>query len=256
MPRLACAFCPNLASKSGEHIFDDWLNRINGKRIRNTYEFVETGRGDIETRRYKAKSINITRPVVCERCNNGWMSEITNDAKKTLEGCIRYHRAVTLLPLGVLTISAFTFLKACVLDQSLDSKPFFLPSVRAKFRDTCITPDGVQIWMACYRNPDRTSGHTWHHTIKLHSGRFSGFDIFVFTYMIGYVTLQLTAFRWTKQARFKEAAPCLVPADFWNKATVPIWPYQSPVLWPPEQYLDSRALELFRDRFSRLRTLK
>jgi len=33
-----CAFCPSLATtKRGEHIFDDWLNRIDGKAIIDRY---------------------------------------------------------------------------------------------------------------------------------------------------------------------------------------------------------------------------
>jgi hypothetical protein len=37
-----CVFCPSIrTNKLGEHVFDDWLNRLDGKVIRDKYEFTQ-----------------------------------------------------------------------------------------------------------------------------------------------------------------------------------------------------------------------
>lgn len=257
MARLACAFCPDLASDSPEHIFDDWLNRIQGRRIQKTYEFVETGKGGIETRRYQTTKINAKRPVVCARCNNGWMSDLTNHTKQTLEHAIRYAAPVTFIELGILTIAAFTFMKAVVLDHSrVGGKPTFLPSVRSRFRTDLVIPTGTQIWIAPFRGTDPSSGHTWHRTKLLRSGEFAGFNIYVFTYMVGYVALQMTFPAWTKPSRFRGNPPVLTQDHAWDGTALPVWPYSGPVTWPQRHYLGDAELEKFRDRFNRLSGLR
>jgi hypothetical protein len=146
-----CAFCPHQATKKGEHIFDDWLNRDEaGHHIRRGYLMKSEGREDSDSLEYRSRSINITRPVVCGTCNNGWMSDLTNHAKAITEGLIRHARPTSILPLGIATIAAYTFLKAVVVDYAITldgHKPFFQPAVRHRFKETIAIPDGTQIWI-------------------------------------------------------------------------------------------------------------
>src|SRR5438093_1005112 len=107
-----CVFCPSLATEHrGEHIFDDWLNRENGRIIKDTYTFTEHGEDDRIVRTFKSSLIAQTMPVVCDTCNSTWMSDLTNKLKQTCEGIIRHERLTTLLPLGIATLAAFAFMK-------------------------------------------------------------------------------------------------------------------------------------------------
>src|SRR6187401_1511112 len=98
-----CIFClTNKVSKRGEHIWDDWLNRIDGRTIRRKYLFKheEPTSGEV-IHEYLRTSVDLKWPVVCAECNNGWMSDITNDSKRSLEAIIRLDRHITLLSSGI-----------------------------------------------------------------------------------------------------------------------------------------------------------
>src|SRR4051794_25024322 len=128
-----CAFCPNPATtKRGEHVFDNWLNRKDGRHIEQDYTVIETGPNGQLLRTFGSRSINVTKSVVCDQCNHGWMSDVTNATKTTAEGFIRHRRPATLLPIGLATIASFAFMKAAVVD--FDSKSgFFSPQLRTQF---------------------------------------------------------------------------------------------------------------------------
>src|SRR5688500_1418156 len=108
MAKRSCIFCTRPATnKRGEHIIDDWVNRIDGKPISERFTFRQYGADGQLVRSYRTTSINTTASVVCETCNQGWMSDLTNHTKATAEGFIRYERPATLLPLGIVTLAAF-----------------------------------------------------------------------------------------------------------------------------------------------------
>lgn len=71
-----CAFCPTVATLTGEHLFSDWTNRLYPSKRYAIHQRGETG--DI-IRTWKATSIDIKAKVVCNHCNNGWMSDLENN---------------------------------------------------------------------------------------------------------------------------------------------------------------------------------
>jgi len=103
-----CAFCPVTANKlSREHIWDDWLNEVlprAGYRVKHrlspTAPFKE----------YKAKILKEKLAVVCETCNHGWMSELTNEVKKSCSSPILHGTPVLFSPAETTTLAAFGFI--------------------------------------------------------------------------------------------------------------------------------------------------
>ncbi len=253
-----CAFCPSPATKKGEHIFDNWLNKDeDGSRISRDYHMTSEGRSTVDALSYRSRSINITRPVVCGPCNNGWMSDITNFAKDVAEGAIRYAQPTSLSAEGIATLAAYAFLKAAVVDYAITldgHRPFFQPKSRVMFRDELAIPNGTQIWLAHHgSNRDLQSGHAWSTTLQLYSGIVKGFDFYLFTYFVGHLVLQLTCPRWRKNAaRRPKELPVLIEAKVWRHFTVPIWPDVQQAEWPPHHQLDSHTLQKLRDRFRNL----
>lgn len=82
-----CIFCPNPRTrKSGEHVWDDWLNREHGKDICKPSTVFVFGEDGAKIRECKATGLNETKPVVYDDCNNTWMSDITSFAKDEIEG--------------------------------------------------------------------------------------------------------------------------------------------------------------------------
>ena len=92
-----CIFCENPRTrKRGEHIWDDWINRESGVRIRRPSTVIELGEDGVLVRQYSANSLDIAQPVVCDPCNNTWMSDLTSQTKDRIEGFIRHDTPGTL----------------------------------------------------------------------------------------------------------------------------------------------------------------
>lgn len=258
MPTKRCAFCSNpRTNKRGEHIWDDWLNREDGRHLRYHYDVTEFASDDVVIHQYPSRSLAATKDVVCDDCNNGWMSVVTSEAKSTLEGFIRHERSATLLELGVLTVAAFAVMKSIVLDCSAerDRKRLFSPLVSSDFRlsltsgDAFNIPNGVQIWLASYRFTRQVEARFWINGLVLKSGRFAGFQFLLITYQIRAFVFQLAYPRWSRLSPSRVNLPFLTQGSNWDDRSLPLWPYAGPVEWPPASQLDSGSLESFQQRF-------
>jgi len=212
---LPCIFCPNpRTSKRGEHVWDDWVNRSDGKPLRRRATVGELGKDGALIREYPVREVNVTKDVVCDPCNNGWMSDITAHTKLTIEGFMRHERTATLLPLGILTVATFAFMKSAVLDYSAEKTrpPFISPATCHRFRaamqgsGSIFVPEGVQIWMARYRGEREVEYRFWIDSMALTVGPYRGYDILLITYVAEAFVLQLTFPRWRKHKQ-----PSVVP---------------------------------------------
>src|ERR1017187_8956735 len=128
-----CAFCPTEATKlSGEHIWEDWLNRaLPTKRfkVRQKWNRLDP------FREYDARIIKEKLPVVCEECNNTWMSDLSNRTKQAFSEMIVNGTPTTLQPTDIDLLAAFPFMKAVVADHAtVKADPFFVADVRERFR--------------------------------------------------------------------------------------------------------------------------
>jgi hypothetical protein len=251
-PKRSCTFCPLPPTlKRGEHIFDDWLNRVDGKPISEKFTFTQTGENGEVLRTFRKSSMDTTAAVVCDTCNHGWMSDLTNHTKATAEGFIRHHRAATILPLGIVTLTAFAFMKAAVVDAERKTG-FISPSLTQRFGATQEPPPGVQLWLGCFFGRHLMSAHVWSDALLLRSGAFKGYHIYVFTYQVGHLALQLTYPRWAKSTRKRPPLPALTQHEGWDEGSVLIWPGVTAARWPPPKHLNSETLKIFKNRFGNL----
>jgi len=246
-----CLFCPSSATrKAGEHIWDDWLNRFEGKPVKDKYLYTRLNRQGNVVQAVTRSRIDSARPVVCDECNNEWMSDLTNEFKATAETIIRHGRSCSLLPLGIATLSTYAFMKAVILDPD-NRKPYFSSAVCHHFRQTLEMPTGVQIWLASFRGPKRFEVNVDTGSSMITSGRFAGYEFYVFTYLVGHLVIQLTFPRWTRFARRRPPLPAWIPARHWWTAHLDLYPGVSQLTWPPKLYLDRDGLKQFRDRLGR-----
>ncbi|HJZ10832.1 MAG TPA: hypothetical protein VJ521_01695, partial [Acidobacteriota bacterium] len=204
---------------------------------------------------WQGDSLNLTAKVVCGPCNSGWMSDLENEeAKPILKDMIVHGSAVSLFPRGIVSIAAFAFKSAVIGDHmNYPANHFFSHDVRRQFMVSLDLPRGIQIWVTSYNTPRKRGGYF--------SGRYpyiersvpKGFQLYVFTYCIGYFMFQLVAFKYHRSRFRKHAAPLtLHPDTFWNKIAIPLWPNDgSSVEWPPPLQLQSELVETFSDRWAR-----
>jgi len=229
-PVKPCIFCPNPRTrKKGEHSFDDWLNREAGRPVTLKYNTTIFGRDDALVREYSSRKLQEAKDVVCDECNHNWMSDLTDHARATIEGFIRYERPFTLLPLGTITLTAFACLKSMILDYAAEQerKPLISRLSCTRFRESLApggygpaVPDGAQIWIAWYHREREMEAQAWTRGLRFDTGRFAGYNVLVITYMVGAFVFQFTCPKWTKLTRRRPPLPFITQAAVWDSLSM------------------------------------
>jgi hypothetical protein len=205
-------------------------------------------------REYDARIIKEKLPVVCEQCNNTWMSDVTNRVKQAFSGMIIDGERVSLAPPDASLLAAFVFMKSVVADHATRrDDPFFTRAVREKFRASLAIPAEVQMWIAAYQGDSRYSGRCTTAILTPTSpGPIDGIEFYIFTYVVGRLVVQTHASRWTRIDQRARPLPDVTPGGNWSAAAVPFWPDNGiPVNWPPPKYLGDKdnIIERFINRF-------
>jgi len=249
-----CAFCPNDAVEhGGEHVLDDWLNKAMRKtaksrfnaRIRYSLKSPEIS--------FKTMEFNAQLPVVCSKCNSGWMSALSRKVKERFEGAMLQGQPFSLDARDAATLAAFTFMKTVIMDHaSKDYEPFFTRADRERFRSTLAVPSNTQGWMAAYQGRAKMSAHSECGIVSPNAGTpLSGIEFLSFTYVVGNLALQFLAPRWKDIRNRGRRLIVLSPDRFWNPATIRFWPHDGTVLsWPPRKYLGDNIIQAFIQGFA------
>jgi hypothetical protein len=253
-PASKCAFCMRPAKMTGEHLWSEWMRGL----FPDSEHFVFSKRlhPDTEITRWgPTRGIDLTAKVVCEQCNNGWMSDIESTyAAPAMKDIIRSDTRVVLDVQRLTSIAIFGFKAAVVGDHlSRGKAPFFSSSIRRRFRQTLDVPFGVQMWLACLGVSDPRQGTFRMRYGKTPSGATNGFHHYTFTYAIGRLCFQVSAARWTRSRSRRISAPRLTQNPAWDVFSIPFWPSDGyGVEWPPVQHLKYAMLNAFADRWQRI----
>ena len=194
------------------------------------------------------------KKTVCEKCNNGWMSDVVNlHAKPCIEQMILSDAPVQLTPSCILSISIFAFLKAVIGDHlSQDRQRFFSMTVRSTFRRSLSLPPNMQDWLGCIGAVDP------HHAIFRMKYAYTrpnvkpSMEIYTFTWGVGRLAIQLASIKFkNSRLRGKRFVPILPRHQpFFDQFAIPIWPYDgNAVVWPPQHHLSNALLHKFTNRF-------
>lgn len=156
-----CIFCGRNGNKSKEHFYPAWLSEhIDGKGIHNI-STVLTQLGDAPkalTSRSRRQGHLITKKlrVVCQICNNGWMSQIESSVKGILvAGLTGEHLDLSIDQQRDLAF--WVCLKTIIYEQSdpkLASTPFM---DRHAFYTDRVVPDYFRMYFGAHS----TSSITW-----------------------------------------------------------------------------------------------
>jgi hypothetical protein len=244
-----CAFCPTEATKlSGEHLWDDWLNRaVSTKGYKARY-----GTLTQDAIEWDAGKLNHKLPVVCSACNSTWMAQLGDRVKAGFSGLILEGAALSILPSGLSVLSGYTFLKAGVADYTYcDGEPFFTRAARERFRTSLSIPGNTQIWIGSFQGEAAfsTRCNIRHYENTQPGTPFFGVEWFAFTYVIGRLLVQLLAPRWKNILHRGLSLPVLSPNSRWDEAAVKIWPISCSYVSWPLSYLGDQEFNVFAHRF-------
>jgi hypothetical protein len=246
-----CAFCSTDAVKrGGEHIWDDWLNRaLPSERFRVKQRLSHRD----AFKEYDRKVIKEKLPVVCEKCNNTWMSDLTGRVKDHFQDAIINGTSLSFAVRDTALLAAFAFMKAVVADHAIQKDyPCFTRTDRERFRESLTIPSGVQMWIAAYQGVKRYSGRCCNAILTPNEpSPFYGIEFYSFTYVVGQLALQVHAARWKHIHRRIIPLPVINPHDQWRPAAIRFWPSDgSTFSWPPSKYLGDNIIEAFINRLS------
>lgn len=247
-----CAFCMRLAKLSGEHLWSDWIGEILGE---TKFVFRKQLIGEPGVKEWESGKLDVTAKVVCESCNNNWMSDLEkNHAKPSMQRMILKADPVLLDASARASIAAFAFKTAVVGDHMFRDKPPFFPSdVRRRFAYSLSVPTAIYIWLGCVGMEDPHHGvfrMLYHNSPP---GTVNGFRLYIFTWGVGRLVLQLVALRWTRARLRRKVIPDLTQTSMWDDYAIPVWPNKAlSVEWPPLFHLSDDLLTEFSDRMKRV----
>jgi hypothetical protein len=107
MPHIEreCAFCAHSAKLSGEHIWSEWMRELfPTKKVR----FTSFGEKHEVLRQWSSQDIDMTAKVVCQKCNNQWMSGLESaHAKPAMTDLIVGDKELTISGMQARGIAVF-----------------------------------------------------------------------------------------------------------------------------------------------------
>lgn len=251
MPREkdSCAFCPETANITGEHLWSAWAGKMLGER---EYLFTRTD-PDGRKSSWVKDELDLTANVVCGGCNGTWMSELETRMKDVAGEMMCHGTPAILNESEVETIAAFGFLKAVIADHMNRhwEESFYTLEERQLFRRNLTIPSRVQVWLA------RTvGGHgDWKtDAIGTPLNTPQRFQLNIFTYSFEYLVIQVIGSSWMKKSYRRHALPPrLTQPPQWGRASISIWPLTgSTISWPPAIPITSKTMLQFRTRWATL----
>jgi hypothetical protein len=143
-----CAFCSSKVD-SAEHLWSEWMTEIFQEACEHTRieGIVRIGR---RRQRHPLQRVSLTSAVVCQGCNNGWMSRLESPMKSCLQTLLSGIDSLALLrPLPLEPVRQWLYLKALVMDYS-SPDPVVSDVQRRSFAASQAVPHDVTIWVCRY----------------------------------------------------------------------------------------------------------
>lgn len=194
-------------------------------------------------REWPSSKLDMTAKVVCEPCNNGWMSRMENDlAKPAMTDLILGKRIGEITKKRARGLSLFAFKTAVIANRSLPPREFFFTeSERYAFRTSLVIPPDVSMWLIGMEAVG--GGGITSFNVHFHPH----FSLNVCSFWIGQLGFQVVS---AKSIRTHKAESLPTPPDL----TVPFYPeLRSGVRWPRLNVLSAKAFNDFSNRWNLVR---
>jgi hypothetical protein len=239
-----CAFCPETANMSGEHLWSEWMKELSPGKKR--FAIKDENRKVIKS--WVKPELDWTANVVCETCNNGWMSDIENNhAKPSMSELIAGKLDIPINQERANSIALFGFKTAVILDHIQNKpkpEPFFEESSRYEFKKSRTIPHNVGMWLTKFATPGRGEINTLYNKGSVSAG--IDFTTYVCTYAIEYLVIQIVSHRADK-------IRAIMPKN--DFVAIPFWPaIPNDFVWPsPDVLRTTDDFDTFSDRWKVVR---
>jgi hypothetical protein len=231
---MTCIFCGGEGRRSGEHVVPLWIDQFfsqlpptranpGGKRM--TQRFTPALDAGVPAREWDSDGPDLKTNSVCERCNNGWLSDLETTASG-LVGPLVLGDPTTLDAAGQRTIATWGYKTALLMQMLRPEGSRVVPTARfEELHGLGRPPSDARIWLA-----HRRGGNVMQETfsaIRITGGgvRVPGFfSVLAFGRMIILVAARLAP----GPERMR------IGSDVDPQITVQIWPGSvRGATWPP-----------------------
>jgi hypothetical protein len=242
-----CAFCPNTAKLTGEHIWSEWIGRLfTGRK----FHFHRYGDNNEEIGSWSDFKIDMTAKVVCASCNNGWMSHLEqHHAMPAMAELIRGKGEFKISPSRAQAIARFAFKTAVIVDHMTAGEPFHARSARHHFAKSLKIPRDVRMWLCGYLPVGSGRVHAQYHSGEVDSNR--SVELYVCTYAVGHLVFQAVSV-------YSVGIHTFECQSGFEHLAAPLWPVMpdSGIEWPPNNVLTRPAFVPFAERWRQIRLSK
>ena len=255
-----CIFCRSRTGLSLEHVWPEWIWKLSHKKPQKERYTIERFGTHIERQSRKAPSLDQTTRVVCEPCNNRWLSRLENELAKPVVSRFVVPQSSPISRISItdqVALVAWAAKTAFVLDYTTvtpNKHRHFTQDERQEYADTFVPPIGMSIWIADIVRETRRVVHSSVTNIASlatvdapelkYAGQLS-------TFHVGSLVFQTLHLRGVR-----EPSP-LPPDDFilddhWNQVVRRIWPSgEDDIPWPPKFYFNEDTLKNFEERLGK-----
>jgi hypothetical protein len=235
----SCIFCGG-GGMSKEHLFPNWLRVKFPRDGRQKLTQAGADWGSHEDKR-ASPVITLGRQrqghlgsmkfrVVCQKCNNRWMSQLESRAQRTILDLID-GRAFELTEDAQSTLAVWAVMKTMIMEAGRKSPIPISQEERAKLKETLLPPGRWCVFASCYR------GRAWH-PLDEHCHWLGGYsDLATLEYITNQTFVMghahLLVMRLTGHVNY----------EFWrSQDNIPglprLWPLLGrPIQWPPAYIL-------------------
>lgn len=171
MPKKNCIFCQKDGKLSKEHIWPDWYRSYAKPKSTDSYiNEIHVGEGKkpstlIEKIERNGNLITLKLRVVCEKCNNGWMSELENKVKCLLIPIIN-EKTINIDTKAQRILSEWITMKTLVAEHFQAETIVTLSNDINKFYKTREIPRYFRIYIGKHNNPCQTAYMRHTHTFS------------------------------------------------------------------------------------------
>jgi hypothetical protein len=237
MPRI-CVFCGGAGPLSREHVVPQWISRL----LADDVEIIHF----IGEKRLVASTFTHTVSMVCQSCNNGWMSRLEEVVKPILTQAIFEPRSVALLsPITQVNIATWIYKTALMWDRCAATHQSVMPQadyrrIAAKGQPPRLSR--VHVALANFLAPDapRTAAAYHGHTARwpIQEDPSSSATGYVATFHIGYFAALLT-----NVVDCTDTNPPLVTESPFGSGFARVWPPSRNFRWPPQPPVSLQMLD-------------
>lgn len=251
-----CAFCDAPAVlRGGEHIWSAWMTRLIPRGHKLSVR-ERSQQGIIRT--YDRKILDLRLPVVCQSCNNGWMSELENDiAKPAMCDLIEGNNPKEITVEMQSAIAIFAFKSLIIADHmNRHAPPSFSRELRHRFRMSLQIPTRTHMWLAPFHGVKLWNGvfrSRYHDGIV---GGIPGWSWHVLTYGFGEMVFQVVSWSNSKHPHLRHVPLPVTVTEDSKFSAVQFWPTDGKSIpWPRYPGLGDHLLKDFCERWVTFRSI-